>query len=410
MAFPWLQILLLVAKAFFHLLLQPFYWLVVVLVWYLYRRMQMTREALYGVKASPIRATALAVIWGLLGGLLGSLVIIFFGISVDDVGIGYLWLLAFVLMLFNPRFLCFSYAGGILALFSLLTGHPGINIPSLMGLIAVLHLVESILILASGHYEPLPVYVSKEKGQVVGAFNLQKFWPIPLAVLVVVGAPHQIPGELIKTPSWWPLLSPPGVGNAQDLVYGILPVVAALGYGELAIARMPRDRARRSAFYLGIFSIALLGLSVFSSHFPKSAVLTVLFSPLGHEMVIYLGRREEFKERPRFVPPRQGVMVLDVAKGSPAEAAGIRSGEIICSVGGFPVNSRSELHHALGHARPFVTLCVAGNGGRLRKISVRIPDGVPFGVIPVPEGFDPPNVSYLVESPLRSLRRWIFKR
>ncbi|MGB9792741.1 MAG: PDZ domain-containing protein [Thermacetogeniaceae bacterium] len=410
MAFPWLQILLLVTKAFFHVLMQPFYWLVVVLVWYLYRRMQMTRESLYGIKASAARVTVLSVLWGLVGGLLGSLVIIFFGISVDNVGIGYLWLLALVLMLFNPRFLCFSYAGGILALFSLLTGRPDINIPSLMGLIAVLHLVESILILTSGHYEPLPVYVSKGQGEVVGAFNLQKFWPIPLAVLMVIGSSQQIHGELIKTPSWWPLISPPGVGKPQDLVYGIFPVFAALGYGELAIARMPRDRVRRSAFYLGIFSIVLLGLSVFSSHFPKAAVIPALFSPLGHEMVIYLGRREEFRERPRFVPPRQGMMVLDVVKESPAEAAGIRSGEIIYSVGGFPVNSRSEFHHALAYARPFVTLCVAGDGGQPRRISLRLPDGVPFGVIPVPEENDPPNVSYLVESPLRNLRRRIFKR
>lgn len=410
MAFPWLKILLLVAKAFSHMLLQPFYWLVVALVWYLYRRMQVTREALYGAKASPFRATLLAAVWGLVGGFLGSLAIIFFGISVDDVGIGYLWLLALLLMLFNPRFLCFSYAGGILALFSLLTGHPRINIPSLMGLIAVLHLVESILILANGHCEPLPVYVSNGKGRVVGAFNLQKFWPIPLAVLVVVGAPDQISGELIKTPPWWPLLSPPDVSNAQDLVYGIFPVIAALGYGELAIARLPRARVRRSAFYLGIFSAVLLGLSVFSSHFPKAAVIPALFSPLGHEIVIHLGRREEFQEKPLFVPPQRGVMVLDVVKGSPAEAAGIRPGEIIRSVEGFPVNSRFELQHALGWARPSATLCVAGEGGQLRSVAVRIPDGVPFGVIPVPEEFDPPNVSYLSESPLRSLRRRFLKR
>lgn len=409
-AFPWIQILPVVGRVFLEGLAQPFYWMVVLLVWYLYRRMQKTRKSLYGVEGSAFRGAAISVIFGFVGGLLGSIVMIFFGISVNDVGIGYLWLLALVLMLFSPRFFCFSYAGGLLAVISLLTGHPKINVPSLMGLIAVLHLVESMLILANGHDDPLPVYVHKEQDRVVGAFNLQKFWPLPIAVLMVVGTPHQIAGEVIKTPAWWPLISSPGARNAQDLVYGIFPVIAALGYGELAITRMPGERVRRSAFHLGLFSLILLGLAVYASRFPQTAVIPALFSPLGHELVIYLGRREEFRGKPRFVSQRRGVMVLDVVRGSPADAAGIRSGDIIYSVGWFPVNSRAEFFQALGYTRPAVTLLVAGDAGHHRKISLTLPDTTPFGVITVPEPDDPPNVSYLMESPLRNLIRRILKR
>jgi len=303
MDFPWTQILPLIGQVFLRVLTEPFFWMVILLVWYLYQRMQKTKESLYGLNEPALRVAAVSVVNGLIGGLVGSFVMIFFGISINDVGIGYLWLLALVLMLFSPRFLCFSYAGGLLAVVSLLTGQPRVNIPALMGLVAVLHLVESVLILTSGHIDPLPVYVRNETDRVVGAFNLQKFWPIPLAVLMVTGVPHQITGEIIKTPDWWPLIHPLGAGKAQDLVYGIFPVVAALGYGELAITRLPREKVRRSAFHLALFSLVLLGLSVYASRVPQAAVLPALFSPLGHELVIYVGRREEFQGKPRFVPP-----------------------------------------------------------------------------------------------------------
>ncbi len=410
MDFPWTQILPLIGQVFLRVLTEPFFWMVILLVWYLYQRMQRTKESLYGPDGSALRVAAVSVVYGLIGGLVGSFVMIFFGISINDVGIGYLWLLALVLMLFSPRFLCFSYAGGLLAVVSLLVGHPRVNIPALMGLIAVLHLVESVLILTSGHIDPLPVYVRNETDRVVGAFNLQKFWPIPLAVLMVVGVPHQITGEIIKTPDWWPLIHPPGAGKAGDLVYGIFPVVAALGYGELAITRLPREKVRRSAFHLALFSLVLLGLSVYASRVPQAAVIPALFSPLGHELVIYIGRREELQGKPRFVPPRRGMMVLDVIKGTPAATAGLRSGDIIYSVGDFPVNSRDEFIQALDFAGTSFFLLFASGTGPLRRIRVTQETAAPFGVIPVPEPGDLPNVNYVMGSPLRNLARRIFKR
>src|SRR5699024_665162 len=108
------------------------------------------------------------------------------GISLSEAGISYLWLVALVLMLINQRYLCFAYAGGIVSLFSLLTGYPQIHIPTLMALVAILHLVEAFLIFINGHHLPSPMYVKHESGKVVGAFNLQKFWPMPTIALLGV--------------------------------------------------------------------------------------------------------------------------------------------------------------------------------------------------------------------------------
>ncbi|NPV29133.1 MAG: PDZ domain-containing protein [Firmicutes bacterium] len=410
MDFPWREVLPLVGLVFLRVLGEPFFWLVVLLVWFQYQRMLRTKEALFGFRDSPLRVAGAALGYGVLGGLVGSCLMVLFGISINGLGIGYLWLLAVALMLISPRFLCFSYAGGILALFSLVTGYPRVNIPALMGLVAVLHLVESVLILTSGHFDPLPVYVRSRLGRVVGAFNLQKFWPIPLAVMTILtGIPHQVPGDIIKMPDWWPLIRPWGELEKREIIYSILPVVAALGYGELAITCLPREKAKRSAFNLALFSLVLLGLAVLASRFSRWAVLPALFAPLGHEMVIYLGRRAEFQGKPRFVPPPRGVMVLDVVKGSPAARAGLRAGDVILRVEGLEVNSRAELLSALGLASSRFLMEFAAPEGPLRQARVLREEGEPLGVIPVPEPGDSPNVDYTMASPLKNLVRRLFR-
>lgn len=392
-------------------LLNPFFAVVIVLVWAQYRRMQRTKMTLFGVRESALRLTALALAYGVVGGFLGSLLMVLFGVTINEVGIGWLWGIAILLMLFHPRFLCFSYAGGVLSLVSLALGYPQVNIPGLMGLVAVLHFVESVLILLSGHRDPLPVYVRNQAGRVVGAFNLQKFWPIPLAVMTIFpGAAQQLAGDIIRMPEWWPLIRPWGALSFQEITYSVLPVIAALGYGELAITCLPRERAKRSAVHLAVFSSVLLGLSVLASHHPQLSVLPALFSPLGHELIIYLGRREELQGAPRFVSPASGVMVLDVIKGSPAHRAGIRAGDVIRRIGDYPVSFRRDLAQLLESGAETLTVeFTTGLKTKRRKI-LRQKPGLPVGLITAPEPGDLPNVDYLKGGPLPGLLRRFRRR
>ena len=78
-------------------------------------------------------------------------------------------------------------------------------------------------------------------------------------------------------PGWWPLLKP-GAGDPQTLTYIIMPVVAALGYGDLTIARTPLEKSRLSALYLSIYSLVLLILAVLSEESRSFALAAALFS------------------------------------------------------------------------------------------------------------------------------------
>ncbi len=361
------------------------YLLLVGLVTWQYRRLQMMSEPLLqGRKNIYFRSALVSSLLGLLGGLLGSILLVFLGVDLTGIGIGQLWLVAILLMLIKPRFLCFAYAAGLLSISNLLFAYPAINIPQLMGLVAVLHLVESLLILLNGSYSPFPVYI-KKAGGIRGGFNLQLFWPIPLIALVSIGWVDP-PGSII-TPHWWPLLQNYSQFNG-DQAFALLPVLAMLGYGEISTTQTPSLATRKSALHLFIFSLSLLFLSALASRYPFVLPLLALFSPLGHEMVIWVGMRTE-NRTPIYVPPERGVMILDVLPGTPAGKKGLRSHDIILSLNGQPVNRFNALQEQLRDG-PSERILEIKRDARIITLQVPVPPPQDLGIIPVPE----PNAAY----------------
>ncbi len=296
------------------------------------KRIQKVSEDLVGCrKYSYIYTSLIATLFGIIGGIFGSFLLIFLGIDLAGIAISELWLVAILLMFIQQRFLCFSYAAGVLSVSSLLFSYPEVNIPHLLGLVAVLHMVESLLILLNGSLNPLPVYVKKKK-RMMGGFNLQAFWPIPLIAMFSTGPVD--PGGGMTMPDWWPLLQNYAVSGVNH-IYTLLPVLAVLGYGEITTTRSPSEAARKSSLLLFLFSLCLLLLSVISVHWAVFLPIAAVFSPLGHELVIWLGMRRENNQSPLYVHPGDGLRVLDVLPGSPAHKCGLQTGDTILTVNGF---------------------------------------------------------------------------
>ena len=350
------------------------------LVAFQYRRLQnMSEDLIPGGRNIYLRAALVSCLLGILGGVLGSILLVFLGVDLAGIGITQLWLVAIVLMLIKPRFLCFAYAGGLLSISSLLFGYPAINIPQLIGLVAALHMVESLLILLNGANSPFPVYVLKN-GALRGGFNLQRFWPIPLVALINANFSDTSGG--IITPAWWPILHSYSQFT-PDQTYALLPILAILGYGEICTTKPPRQAVTQSSLHLFLFSLALMLLAVLSARWAAFLPLAAVFSPLGHELVIWIGMRAE--NRPSiYTAPAQGVMILDVLPGSQAARAGLKSHDIIVSMDGEPVNSHASLQESWGKIRGERDLLVHRDD---RTITVRAASGAhrELGIVPVPD-------------------------
>ncbi len=376
-------ILILMGRVMLEMITSPFfifvYLLLFTIVCWQYKRLENMSEKL--IKSNNrlfLRSACLSSLVGIFGGLMGSILLIMVGIKLENIGFVYLWILALLLMLISPRFLCFAYAAGILSLFSLLFSFPDINIPHLLALVAILHMIESFLILINGHSYPIPLYVEKGN-KIVGGFNLQKFWPLPLMALVGVAGHNLLDG--LAMPQWWPLLQ--GYSGVTTQTFTLLPVVAILGYGELTTTSTPAQRVKKSSLNLFMYSLILLLLAGLSCRLPGLTFIAALFSPLGHEFVIWLGMREESNRKPLYIKSREGVRVLNVRAGSPAQHAGLQERDIIMAVNGLKVDYYAMLRELM-HSADQVSLQVK-RAGEEKNILLPGSSQNDAGIIPVPE-------------------------
>lgn len=383
MVSAYLQESLAVAFNVMAVVLSPssFFWAITLVVGLQYYRMAKNKAEFFEVPRDRVWPMVLvATGWGIVAGIAGSLLMDFLNISIGFTGLEYLWPVALVLMMLNPRFLCFAYAGGLVSLSYLIFGWPQVNPSQMMALVGVLHLMESFLILVSGHLGATPTYMKLDSGEVVGAFTLQRLWPIPLSILIL-SRPiilDKFTMELSFTEPYFPFLL----------------VIAALGYSDIALSRNPKAKSSSSFKYLGLYSIILLAISIFSAHYPPLVWIAVLFGPLGHELVIKLGQQEEFGGRPIYRAPDRGVMVLDVVDKSAADVGGIRSEDVILTVDGIAVDNKQVLEQMLRDrvGAEAVEMVIGRNGSFSRSIRLRLGDQG-AGIIPVPDL----NEGYYVE-------------
>lgn len=371
----------------------------------------MEQEAkVYGIKEVKrelfYRRILSSLAYGLAGGLLASSIFIFLGVTLTDIGIGYLWLVAILGLLVNLRYLCFSYAGGIVSMSSLLFGWPVVNIPSILALVAILHLVESILIRISGDDDPMPLVTEDKDGRPAGGYILQKLWPIPVvAMLVMAMAPEDLMESLIRMPDWWPLITPlmeapPG----KELVFLLFPVAVGLGYGDLALAHSPEERVRLTSRDLFLYSLILLLLAVGSSFYPLLLPFGALFSFLGHELVIHRGLKIEKEAPPLYGLPNEGILIHGVYPNSRAYRVGFRRGDTLLTFNGHPVHEPFHLRRLI-YLEPEEKEIVMASGRRIRLESSQDLEGIYFLS---QYGEEMPNVKRLQQrGPLQRLfLRW----
>lgn len=379
----YIKLVWLIVKSIALMILNPFMWLVVAFIFFQYKKNIEIERQMAGKEQTSLKDQVLdSTIYGFLTGILGSIIIVLFGITIDNIGIEYVFPLAIVLMLINPRYICFSYAGGIVSVISLITGFPKVNVAGLMAIVGILHLMESILIYIDGSVNSIPVFVRRKSGEIVGGYTMQKFWPIPFVALATTTAITSGTSS-INMPNWWPLLGP--ASNIKDIVFMMTPVIAALGYGDIALTEMPQKRAKKSSKRLLAFSLILIVFSLLGSRFYIFKWIAAIFGPLAHEMLIIIGQKEERTRKPLFESQDNGLMVLSVMKNSPAEHIGLRPGDIILKINDIPINSEEDIKRLLYNSPTILFIIVKEPDGNYVKYEYRNCKGVKWlGVLVVP--------------------------
>ncbi|MBW4081621.1 PDZ domain-containing protein [Paenibacillus sp. S150] len=376
-------------SAVLHLLIQPYYYIAILFIAVYYRRQVALERKLIHVKLHSWGRETWRTVWsGLVMGLAVSLAAVALGISLTGTAVACIWVVSLVLMLFRVRYLCFAYSIGLLGVVQFilsffpdtLQGGPagtvaaalrGMDIPALLVLAALLHLAEALLARWQGAGLATPLFLKGKRGKVVGGYQLQAFWPLPLFLLIPSGAGI---GDL----PWQPLL-----GGGLGVVS--LPVI--IGFSEMTQGLLPGRKAARTAGRLLLYSSVLLCLSLLAAWWSPLTVLAALAAVLLHEGLGWYSALEERSLSPVFVHPPAGRKVLAVLQGSPAQELGILPGEILLKVNGVLLTEAAQLHEALRMNPAFCKLEVQNREGESKYLQRAIYDGDhhQLGIILVPE-------------------------
>ena len=313
-------------KNLLYTLKSPLFLMVVLIIFMQYRKIDKIQTRLYN--------TLVSTAFGLLGGLIASIIFIFMGTTINTEDFYFLLPLAIGLSLIHPRFICFSYAGGILGLANLIIGYPNINIPGILMIVGVLHLIESFLILLDGSTWKTPVFVER-KGELVGGFTLNRFWPVPFTIFV----------------------------NGETIYPAV--IVAVLGYGDYALAHYPEKKSRKTAGILCLFSIILIIFAKLSVSYEVFKYIGAIFSPLGHEMAIKIGQKKEENGEYLFKPSSKGLKILDVLPNTIGESLNLKSGDIIISLNGKQIYSDRDVEEILSHSPNYIYMEVLNRDGKI---------------------------------------------
>jgi len=366
----WLEGLWNLTEAGVQLLLQPFYYISIILIMLLYRRQVMLERKLFHVRLHGwLRQTWRTVLGGLLAGLGVSLVSAFIGMTLSVEGLLCIWVAAILLLLLRVRYLCLAYSVGLLGavqfglnLFPDFTGSGPVeacvsavrelNIPALLCLVGLLHLAEGMLVRWQGTSFAGPLFFEGKRGKPVGGYTMQSLWPVPLLLLI----PAQTAGGVLP---WTPLFG----GEAWQGGFGMMALPVVIGFAEVTTGLLPQQKSRVTSGRLLIYGLIVIALALLANWWAPLTLVAALAAFGLHEALVWFSRLEEQQRSPLFVHPQGGLKVLAVLPGSPAEELGIQPGETIVRVNGVPVPTKEELHAALRIQSAFCKLEVRNLAG-----------------------------------------------
>ncbi len=382
-------------QAGLQLLMNPFYYAGILFILLQYRKQIQFERKLFHIKLhSLLGETWRTLLWGWAAGFGASLVLALVGVSLSGDAVFIIWGLSILMIFFRVRFLCLAYSVGVLGILHVIFSFvPGASewqgvgpvlkliketdIPSLLVIVALLHVIEGVLVRFEGARMASPQYYEWKRGRIIGGYRLQGFWPVPLFLIV----PMQ--GGSVDSLPWSTLFG----GEAMLAGWGMIAFPAMIGFSSLTVSRLARDKAHWNSNMLVLYGLILLLAAVAAHVWSPFTIAAAVLGIALHEGILWYGRWKESNGSPIFVHSTKGLTVLAVLPGSAAEELGVQAGETIHKVNGFKIRSKADLHHAMQLNSAFCKLEVLNLQGEVRFLQRAIFSGEhhQLGIILAPD-------------------------
>ncbi|AVQ99856.1 PDZ domain-containing protein [Oceanobacillus iheyensis] len=358
------------AKGMAKLFINPLlYWSIIVLLFAGYRRIKRERQN-FGTKIFDLFSEWKSTwLFSILTGLLVSVFMIGAGFVLSFTS---LLLLSVVAILFSlsGRFMLLSPVYTVGGSFLLLLFVPTllgnqqwiredlfdpINLAAFPVLLGILLIAEGWLIKRTNMRDTYPGLSLSNRGIWVGEHHLKKLAIIPFFLL--------IPSGLI-TPfaDYWPYVS------FGEQTYSLILFPFLLGVDYKVRGRYPKEAADKLAVPIILLGIGATAIAIGGVFFAPLSLAAVIVTIFGKEYINYRHRNSERLRRCYFHPMNNGLKVLGVIPGTPADRLGIKVGENIMKVNGQMVNSIDSFYQSLQASGAYFKLDLEDLNGEIRFV------------------------------------------
>lgn len=331
---------------------------------------------------------------GLISGFFGGILTVTLGLYIGSAGLQTLLIIMVAMAFINHRFVNPSYAGGLLALYSLIFGYDKVHVPSMLSLIAVMQLTEAVLIYVTRKEDNIPIFI-RHNGTMTGAFIKQKYYAVPFILLSLSTIPNAMWQNQVRL-GWGTMFQaglPVAVAGTVFLLTGAIGVT---NYSSISMSSVPEEKCRNDAVKFLAGSLILFILAFLSVKTEALRWVGSIFALVYREFVYQFALYREKKRQPLYTAVRRGVRILEIIPGGTADKMNMKRGEIILNINGKPVQTEDGIRHVLAGCPTFIWMHTEDPCGQIKIYEHKCyPDGVKdLGVILVPREWE---ITYQVD-------------
>lgn len=345
---------------------------------------------------TPLELTLSQIVLGILAGAIGSVILSILGVTFNEnSGIEFIFMISILSLFYKKKYISYAYSAAILGAIGIalkfisniteMKLFLNTDILSLMTFVGVIYILEGFLIIFDGSRGAIPVFTKKED-KIVGGFSFNRYWPIPVAILMIFT--NSIVGEdsiYSNVASWWPIINNKEVLSLlATAMIASIPLYGIMGYSNVTFTQEKKTKSLRCGSTILIYGVTVALVAQLASINILGQIIAIIYAPLAFELIMRYEYRVEKKGKCLYVSDDEGIMVLEVTPNSPAYEVGIKRGDKIIEINGQNIKSEGDIFKAARDSILKVPMKVKNNSGQVLEYIVQ-PRNKRLGLLLVPK-------------------------
>ena len=345
---------------------------------------------------TPLELTLSQVVLGILAGAIGSVILSILGVTFsENSGIEFIFMISILSLFYKKKYISYAYSTAILGAIGIVLKFISnitemklflnTDILSLMTFVGVIYILEGFLIIFDGSRGAIPVFTKKED-KIVGGFSFNRYWPIPVAILMIFT--NSVVGEdsiYSNLSSWWPIINNKSIVTLlATAMIASIPLYGIMGYSNVTFTQEKKTKSLRCGIAILIYGISVSLVAQLASINILGEIIAIIYTPLAFELIMRYEYRVEKKGECLYVSDDEGIMVLEVTPNSPAYEVGIKRGDKIIEINGQNIKSEGDIFKAARDSILKVPMKVKNNSGQVLEYIIQ-PRNKRLGLLLVPK-------------------------